>query len=199
LSLEGRATIEGREVVRPVVPADDRMQAFFYRHLVPAQELRVAVSGQKMARGAVTILGDLPLRIPTGGAATVRVAAPSRSFAGAMQLAVLLGIIASVGGVATSFYAETPSGGTIVLLALALYLVAQVGARWRPASRHGTRAERHTHEHGPGCGHEAIPHGDHVDYLHDGHRHAPHDDHYDEHAEDHRHDPEHEYGQRRVR
>ncbi len=123
----------------------------------------------------------------------------SRSFAGAMQLAVLLGIIASVGGVATSFYAETPSGGTIVLLALALYLVAQVGAGWRPASRHGTRAERHTHEHGPGCGHEAIPHGDHVDYLHDGHRHAPHDDHYDEHAEDHRHDPEHEYGQRRVR
>ncbi|HQI28487.1 MAG TPA: hypothetical protein PLT20_10425, partial [Sedimentisphaerales bacterium] len=70
------------------VPADDRMQAFFYRHLVPAQELRVAVSGQKMARGAVTLLGDLPLRIPTGGAATVRVAAPSRSFAGAMQLEV---------------------------------------------------------------------------------------------------------------
>lgn len=88
LSLECRATIEGREVVRPVVPADDRMQAFFYRHLVPAQELRVAVSGQKMARGAVTLLGDLPLRIPTGGAATVRVAASSRSFAGAMQLEV---------------------------------------------------------------------------------------------------------------
>ncbi|WP_048545624.1 metal ABC transporter permease [Nostocoides jenkinsii] len=123
----------------------------------------------------------------------------SRSFAGAMQLAVLLGVVASVGGVATSFYAETPSGGTIVLLALALYLVAQVGARWRPASRHGTRAERHTHEHGPGCGHEAIPHGDHVDYLHDGHRHAPHDDHYDEHAEDHRHEPEHEHERGRVR
>ena len=27
------------------------------------------------------------------------------------------------------------------------------------------------HEHGPGCGHEAVEHGDHVDYLHDGHRH----------------------------
>ena len=27
------------------------------------------------------------------------------------------------------------------------------------------------HEHGPDCGHEAIEHGDHVDYLHDGHRH----------------------------
>lgn len=37
------------------------------------------------------------------------------------------------------------------------------------------------HEHGEGCGHEAVPHDDHVDYLHDGHRHAPHDNHYDEH------------------
>lgn len=88
LSLEGRATIEGREVVRPVVPADDIMQAFFYRHLVPAKELRVAVSDQRMARGTVTILDDVPIRIPAGGAATVRVAAPSRSLAGAMQLEV---------------------------------------------------------------------------------------------------------------
>lgn len=29
----------------------------------------------------------------------------------------------------------------------------------------------HPHEHGPGCGHTAIRHGDHVDYLHDGHMH----------------------------
>jgi zinc transport system permease protein len=26
-----------------------------------------------------------------------------------------------------------------------------------------------------------VPHGDHVDYIHDGHRHAAHDGHYDEH------------------
>lgn len=37
------------------------------------------------------------------------------------------------------------------------------------------------HEHGPSCGHEAVEHGDHVDYIHDGHRHAAHEDHYDEH------------------
>ena len=53
LSLEGRAVIEGREVVRPVVPADDRMQAFLYRAPVPAQELKVAVSG----------LEDVPRRV----------------------------------------------------------------------------------------------------------------------------------------
>jgi hypothetical protein len=47
LSLEGRATIEGREVVRPVVPAEDMMQAFAYRHLVPVQELKVIVQKQR--------------------------------------------------------------------------------------------------------------------------------------------------------
>ncbi|WP_199829845.1 hypothetical protein [Streptomyces sp. MMG1121] len=29
----------------------------------------------------------------------------------------------------------------------------------------------HTHQHGLGCGHVAVPHGDHVDYVHDGHLH----------------------------
>ncbi len=43
---------------------------------------------------------------------------------------------------------------------------------------HHTVAE---HAHGEGCGHEAVQHGDHVDYVHDGHRHAQHGDHYDEH------------------
>ena len=40
----------------------------------------------------------------------------------------------------------------------------------------------HTHQHGPDCGHTAVKHGDHVDYLHDGHLHHPHGDHVDEHA-----------------
>jgi hypothetical protein len=39
----------------------------------------------------------------------------------------------------------------------------------------------HDHAHAPGCGHDAVSHGDHVDYAHDGHRHAAHDGHYDEH------------------
>lgn len=38
------------------------------------------------------------------------------------------------------------------------------------------------HQHGPGCGHEAVPHGDHVDYLVDGHLHHPHGDHCDHHG-----------------
>ena len=38
------------------------------------------------------------------------------------------------------------------------------------------------HQHGEDCGHLAIPHGDHVDYLVDGHLHHAHGDHCDDHG-----------------
>jgi hypothetical protein len=38
------------------------------------------------------------------------------------------------------------------------------------------------HHHGTSCGHEAIPHGDHTDYLVDGHLHHAHGDHCDDHG-----------------
>jgi hypothetical protein len=37
------------------------------------------------------------------------------------------------------------------------------------------------HTHGAECGHEAVQHDDHTDYVHGTHHHALHDDHYDEH------------------
>ena len=46
---------------------------------------------------------------------------------------------------------------------------------------HTSVPEQHGHVHGENCGHVAVVHGDHVDYVHDGHRHAEHGDHYDEH------------------
>jgi len=39
-----------------------------------------------------------------------------------------------------------------------------------------------THAHGAGCGHDAVPHGDHTDYLVDGHLHHPHGGHCDDHG-----------------
>jgi hypothetical protein len=39
----GAATIGGARVTRPVIPAEDRMQAFIYRHLVPSAECTVSV------------------------------------------------------------------------------------------------------------------------------------------------------------
>ena len=38
------------------------------------------------------------------------------------------------------------------------------------------------HKHGADCGHEAVPHGDHVDYLVEGHLHHPHEGHCDNHG-----------------
>jgi len=39
-----------------------------------------------------------------------------------------------------------------------------------------------SHAHGKNCGHEAIPHGDHLDYIVDGHLHHPHMGHCDHHG-----------------
>jgi len=38
------------------------------------------------------------------------------------------------------------------------------------------------HIHGANCGHEAVPHGNHVDYLVDGHLHYHHGTHCDDHG-----------------
>jgi hypothetical protein len=78
LQFEGRALIEGRDVTRAAVPADDMMQAFSYRHLVPAQELKVAVTGRFRAGGdTAQILSTLPVKIPAGGTAKIRVHMPA--------------------------------------------------------------------------------------------------------------------------
>ncbi len=86
LVLEGQAVVEGREIRRPVVPADDMMQAFAYRHLVPAEELKVTVSGRWMSKVPVRILGQGPLRIPAGGAARLRIGAPAGMSGDRVQL-----------------------------------------------------------------------------------------------------------------
>jgi hypothetical protein len=39
------------------------------------------------------------------------------------------------------------------------------------------------HKHGSQCGHEAVPHGDHVDYIVAGHLHHPCGQHCDHHGE----------------
>jgi hypothetical protein len=43
LCIEGRAKIGKREMVHEAIPAEDRMQAFLWRHLVPADELKTLV------------------------------------------------------------------------------------------------------------------------------------------------------------
>jgi hypothetical protein len=43
LTIEGRAKVGDREIVHEAVPAEDQMQAFLWRHLVPAKDLKALV------------------------------------------------------------------------------------------------------------------------------------------------------------
>jgi zinc transport system permease protein len=107
------------------------------------------------------------------------------SFRATLALAVGIGLAVSVGGTVSSYYANTPSGGTIVLLAVALFAVTASAAATRSRLRRDfhDEAEDHLHVHREGCGHPVVPHDDHLDFLHDGHRHASHGAHYDEHGD----------------
>jgi hypothetical protein len=75
LTLEGRATVEGRTITRQAVPAEDMMQAFFYRHLVAENELQLAVRRGAAFRAPARVIGAGPLEIPIGGTVRLRVEA----------------------------------------------------------------------------------------------------------------------------
>jgi hypothetical protein len=47
---------------------------------------------------------------------------------------------------------------------------------------HSCSGHASSHRHGPGCGHEAVPHGTHSDYVVAGHLHHTHDGHCDDHG-----------------
>ena len=76
IAVEGRAIIQGRAITRRALPADDMMQAFAYRHLVPADNLHVSVLQRGSMRVVPRVLAQGSVAIPVGGAAHVRVAFP---------------------------------------------------------------------------------------------------------------------------
>ena len=78
LQLEGRAKIDGQMVSRPVTPAEDMMQAFIYRHMVPSQELMVATGFNKRRAPMLELADDSGIKIPAGSTAKVRVKIPKR-------------------------------------------------------------------------------------------------------------------------
>ena len=88
IALDGRALIGGEMVTRAAAPAEDMMQAFFYRHLVPSQELAVSVAGQQrwFMRDAFKIISATPVKISPGGVARVRVSAPPGNFSDRFKL-----------------------------------------------------------------------------------------------------------------
>jgi len=82
LHLEGSAMIQGREMRRPGVPAEDMMPAFAYRHLVPTKDWMVSVNGPGRAAAAWKLVGATPVKVPG------RLFLPLGRFAGQVQLAL---------------------------------------------------------------------------------------------------------------
>ncbi|MFZ0530465.1 MAG: metal ABC transporter permease [Propionicimonas sp.] len=105
-----------------------------------------------------------------------------------------LGAVAALSGTIGSYYLDTAPGALIVVIAIGLFALSwpvsqALQRRHRPVIEiiedvpplgHDV-TEDHPHVHDESCGHPAVHHAGHVDYVHDGHRHAAHDDHYDEH------------------
>jgi len=52
----------------------------------------------------------------------------ARSFRGTFVIAIGIGVVVAIAGVVISFYADTPSGGTIVLLAIGVFAVLLVAS-----------------------------------------------------------------------
>jgi hypothetical protein len=76
VSFEGRAVIEGRSVSHTAAPAEEMMQAFAYKHFVPADGTRVTVLARGAVRVPARVLVAQPVRVPAGGRVSVRVSLP---------------------------------------------------------------------------------------------------------------------------
>ncbi len=139
----------------------------------------------------------------------------------AVLWATLIGALAGFFGYVAAFLWKLPVGAAQTLTAAVLLALAWLvgkGLEWQ----HNRSAHKDGHIHGPGCGHVAIRHGDHVDYLDDGqlqhqggggrevhqlhgdaghghghghdHRHGHAHGHDHSHADDHEHGHTHEHG-----
>ncbi len=71
LQLGGQAVIQGRRFFRPAFPADEMMQAFIYKHIVPTENWAVFVTGNPAAKLPCTFV-DNGVRIPAGKVGQIR-------------------------------------------------------------------------------------------------------------------------------
>ncbi|HRA88398.1 MAG TPA: hypothetical protein PK992_10015 [Planctomycetaceae bacterium] len=67
LSIRGYATMASEQCVRQAVPAEDRMQAFLWRHLVPAETMTAVVLSPKYADSSRRPLPSSPMPSESAG------------------------------------------------------------------------------------------------------------------------------------
>jgi hypothetical protein len=77
MTMVGTARVNGVDVVREAAPAEDMMQAFAYRHLVPADDWMLTVAREKAGgASALKVSQSAPVRIRKGGTARVSLNGP---------------------------------------------------------------------------------------------------------------------------
>ncbi len=86
IQMEGQARIGANTLTRPVMPAEDTMQAFLWRHLAPTQELMLVSVQARATPRPVQIPG--PVNIPEGGRTTLRIMGPRQPKDRAFSLAL---------------------------------------------------------------------------------------------------------------
>ncbi|MBI3119788.1 MAG: hypothetical protein HYZ00_13930 [Candidatus Hydrogenedentes bacterium] len=149
LHIAGTTVINGAAVTRLAFPAEDRMQAFIYQHLVPAQEVLVAV---KPGRGPTPRieLGGERLHLPAGGAAEITVRVPQRpalppvqfQLSGAPEGVTLQGTTVNEAGFALSVHtdADVVKAGDMDNLIIEAFADAPPGRR--PAAQAAKQKRR---------------------------------------------------------
>jgi hypothetical protein len=73
LQIQGRARLDNKTITNTAVAADDVMQAFLYRHLVPAKELMVAFKETKWPDPSVELAGKIPVQITKGNTSKIQI------------------------------------------------------------------------------------------------------------------------------
>ncbi|MEW6744664.1 MAG: hypothetical protein AB1486_18060 [Planctomycetota bacterium] len=141
LCMEGHAVIAGREIRHAAVPADDMMQAFLYRHLVPTSELLVAVSARNGRMPPLRLLPQERVMLPAGGTAEVRVLGPK----GKPRRSIQLDLLEPPNGIAIQEVSFTAQGVLLILRAdegkfepgLKGNLIVEISAQTTPESEAG--------------------------------------------------------------
>lgn len=72
LTFEGNAEIGSKTVNRQAMPADDTMQAFLFRHLVPSQQFLVAIGKSRGRIPETKLVGPGPVKLPASGSVKVK-------------------------------------------------------------------------------------------------------------------------------
>jgi hypothetical protein len=79
ITIEGRSRIQGKTVIHPAIPAEDMMQAFIYRHLVPSREMAVASINRSNGRNRpLGLIKDEVIKLSPGQESVVHFKTPGK-------------------------------------------------------------------------------------------------------------------------